>query len=248
MTPDIQSYVLQLPLLLKALATPALFYEVGVLVLAGFLAWVIHRTMRDSLHAGLVAASSKGLRHLTLRTAQRILLPATMLLGVLVGRSALSSAQLPVGLLDVAVPLLLSLVAIRLLVYVLRKGFPVTPALKTWENLISGSIWAMVALHLLGWLPAVEATLDGLAFNIGASRISVLATIKLVALVALLLTLAFWVSGVLERRMRASTHMTPSLQVAFGKFSKVFLITLAFLLAIDAVGIDLTTLKIGRAS
>ncbi|MGE0014171.1 MAG: mechanosensitive ion channel family protein, partial [Azoarcus sp.] len=64
------------------------------------------------------------------------------------------------------------------------------------------------------------------------------------ALVALLLTLAFWVSGVLERRMRASTHMTPSLQVAFGKFIKVFLITLAFLLAIDAVGIDLTTLTV----
>ncbi len=244
MSPDIQSYLQRLPELLTELATVELFYELGVLALAGLIAWVIHRTMRESLRAGLEAASSKGLRHLTLRTAQRILLPATMLLGVLVGRGALRSAQLPVGLLDVAVPLLLSLVAIRLLVYVLRKGFPVTPALKTWENLISGSIWAMVALHLVGWLPAVEATMDELAFNIGASRISLLATVKLVALVALLLTLAFWVSGVIERRMRASTHMTPSLQVAFGKFSKVFLIALAFLLAIDAVGIDLTTLTV----
>ena len=244
MAPDVQSYLMQLPQRLQQLASPELFYELGILLVAGVVAWLIHRTMRDTLHAGLEVASAKGFRHLTLRTAQRILLPATMLVGVLIGRGALSSMDLPVGLLDVAVPLLLSLVAIRLLVYVLRKGFPVTPMLKTWENLISGSIWVMVALHLVGWLPAVEATLDELAFNIGSSRISLLATIKLVALVALLLTLAFWVSGVIERRMRASAHMTPSLQVAFGKFSKVFLIALAFLLAIDAVGIDLTTLTV----
>lgn len=86
--------------------------------------------------------------------------------------------------------------------------------------------------------------LAGLAFNIGSSRVSMLPTIKLVALIALLLTLAFWISGVLEWRMRASAYMNPSLQVAFGKFSKFFLIGLALLLAIDAVGIDLTTLTV----
>lgn len=241
---DIQFYLRQLPQLLEKFATLELFYQLAVLALSAGGAWTIHRLMSGFLRSSVEAAASSGLRHLTLRTAQRILLPATMLLGVLIGRGALRSMDLPVTLLNIAVPLLLSLVAIRLLVYILRKGFPVTPALKTWENLISGSIWVMVALHLVGWLPAVEATLDELAFNIGSSRISLLATIKLIALVALLLTLAFWVSGVIERRIRASAHMTPSLQVAFGKFSKVFLIALAFLLAIDAVGIDLTTLTV----
>lgn len=244
MDSGIQAFFRQLPHWIAARATPELFYELTVLAISALCAWLIHRTMSESLRAGLAAAAQKGLRHITLRTAQRILLPSTMLAGVLIGRSGLRSMQLPVGLLDIVVPLLVSLVAIRLLVYVLRKGFPVTPALKTWENLISGTIWVMVALHLLGWLPAVEATLDEFAVNIGSSRISLLAAIKLVALVALLLMLAFWLSGFIERRIRTSTRMTPSSQVAFGKFSKVFLITLAFLLAIDAVGIDLTTLTV----
>ena len=53
----------------------------------------------------------------------------------------------------------------------------------------------MVALHLVGWLPAVETALDDIAISMGGSRISLLATIKLLALIAVLLTLAFWVSG-----------------------------------------------------
>jgi small-conductance mechanosensitive channel len=63
-------------------------------------------------------------------------------------------------------------------------------------------------------------------------------------LVGLLLGLAFWISATLERRMKASTHVTPALQVALSKFSKFFLITIAFLLALNAVGIDLTTLTV----
>ncbi|MCP5295411.1 MAG: mechanosensitive ion channel [Rhodocyclaceae bacterium] len=241
---DFQALVDRLPALLAALTAPALLYQVGVLLVSALATWLLHRIYNEPLRARIYGHPQHSLRRFSLRTLQRVLLPAAMLVGVLVGRGILRTMQHPVHLLDAAVPLLISLAAIRLLVYGLRKGFPVTPQLKAWENIIAGSIWAMVALHLVGWLPAVETALDDIAISMGGSRISLLATIKLLALIAVLLTLAFWVSGVIERRMRASPNMTPSLQVAFGKFSKVFLIGLAFLLAIDAVGIDLTTLTV----
>ena len=241
---DIRALLDRMPSLVAVITAPAFLYQAGVLLASALATWLLHHLYNESLRARIYARPQHSLGRFLLRTLQRVLLPASMLVCVLLGRGILGSMGQPVGLLEVAVPLLVSLAAIRLLVYGLRKGFPVTPQLKAWENIIAGSIWVMVALHLLGWLPAVEATLDEIAITMGSSRISLLATIKLIALIAVLLTLAFWVSGVIERRMRASPNMTPSLQVAFGKFSKVFLITLAFLLAIDAVGIDLTTLTV----
>ena len=232
------------PQAMEALMSAAVLYQLGVLLAGAGLAWLFHILFKARLRARSDGYARNDLRRLMLRTVQRLLLPVSMLGGVLVGRGVMRSLGHDTTVLDVAVPLLVSLAAIRLLVYLLRKGFPVTPALKAWENIIAATIWGLVALHLVGWLPAVEAALDGFAFNVGSSRVSVLSTIKLIALISILLTLAFWISGVIERRMRASAHMNPSLQVAFGKFSKFFLIALAFLLAIDAVGIDLTTLTV----
>jgi small-conductance mechanosensitive channel len=217
----------------------AAWYQMLVLLLAAGGAWLLHRYLDQRM-----AVEAVGLRRFTLRTAQRVMFPFTMLLGVLMGRAILGEAEVPVVVLDVAVPLLLSLAAIRFLVYVLRRAFPITPALKAWENITSFTVWGVVALHLLGWLPAVLTAMDELAIQLGTTRISLLSSIKLVLLVGLLMTLAFWISALLERRMRASSHVTPALQVAFAKFSKFFLLTLAFLLALNAVGIDLTTLTV----
>ncbi|MCB1905896.1 MAG: mechanosensitive ion channel [Rhodocyclaceae bacterium] len=244
MESTISEIVEQAGRLLAELATPAVYHQLAVLMVAAVCGWMAGRYVDRTLQRRLAEASSVGLRRFALRTAQRLLYPAVLLLLILLGRGFLLARHAPTALLDVAVPLLLSLAAIRLAIYVLRKGFPVTPALKAWENIITGVVWVTLALHLVGWLPAVADTLDALAFKVGNSRVSLLATLQLVGLIALLLTLAFWVSGVIERRMRASPYVTPSLQVALGKFSKFFLITLAFLVAIDAAGIDLSTMAV----
>ena len=131
-----------------------------------------------------------------------------------------------------------------MLVYILRKGFAPTPMLKAWENIISTSVWVIVALYLLDVLPVVLTTLDGLAFNLGKARISVLSVIKFLLLVALLFTLAMWLSAIIERRMRRTNYLSPSVRVGLSKFSKFLLIGLAFFIALDAVGIDLTALTV----
>lgn len=171
-------------------------------------------------------------------------MPLNLLLLMMIGRSLMLTSELPTQLLDLAIPLLMSLAGIRLLVYLLRKGFPVTPALKAWENLISLSIWTLVALHLLGILPPILQLLDSLAIEFGDNRISVLYVLKLMLLVAVMMTLAFWLSALLDRRLRQSRYVPPGLQVAMAKFSRFFLLTLAVLLSLNLVGIDLTTLTV----
>lgn len=227
---------------LGGLNQPALWWQLGVLLLSALLAWLVHHRL-----SRLVASRPEeltGLKRLTLRSVQRILWPLSMLLGVLAGRAGLTHLGHASPVLGFAVPLLLSLAAIRFVVYVLRKGFAPSPLLKAWENLVSTAVWSIVALHLLGWLPAVTQALDGLAFQLGAARVSLLAVIKLVLLVALLLTLALWLSGLVERRVRASAHLGLGAQEGLAKFTKFFLLTLAVLLSLNAVGIDLTALTV----
>ena len=227
-----------------ALNQPENWYQLAVLLIALVGAWFAHRLLDARLGGEAAESEATGLRRFTLRSAQRVLLPLSMLLAVLVGRAILDAIEINTAVLGLAVPLLMSLAAIRLVIYALRKGFTMTPALKAWENLVSSSIWAVLALHLLGWLPGVMAALDAVALNLGATRISLLAAIKLVLAVALLMTLAFWMANVIDRHMKASAYFNPAVQVAFAKFSRFFLVTLAVLLSLNAVGIDLTALAV----
>lgn len=223
---------------------PGFWWQVAVLVLAAAGAVLVHRTLSLNLSVQAEAGEDYTVRYLALKTLQRILFPLGMLLGVLAGRALLLHQDKAVGVLDLAMSLLVSLATIRILVYFLRKTFRPGLAVKAWENLIATSVWIVVALHILGWLPAVLAGLDGVALKVGDTRISVLSVIQLVLSVALLWLLALWLSRVIEQRISRSAYVDPGMQVVLIKLSKFALLVLAFLLALNAVGIDLTALAV----
>ena len=223
---------------------PGLWWEVAVLVLAAASALLVHRLLSQRLVERTARNAEFAMRHLALKALQRILTPLTMLVSVLVGRALLANQGMSVRVLDLAVPLLISLATIRIVVYFLRKTFRPGPVVKAWENLIATSVWIVVALHLLGWLPAVLQGLDGMAMEMGGKRISVLAVGKLVLAVAVLWMLALWLARLIENRISQAEYVNASMQVAMVKLSKFLLLLLAFLLALDAVGIDLTALTV----
>lgn len=229
---------------LAVIRNPGFWWELGVLGLAAAGALLVHRTLKQSLVVRSEQSAEYTVRHLAMKTLQRILFPISMLLGVLAGRALLLHYGYSVNLLDLAVPLLASLATIRIFVYFLRKTFRPGPAVKAWENLIATSVWVVVALHLLGWLPAVLEGLDGMAMKVGSSRISALATIKLLLAVALLWLLAQWLGRVIENRINRTEFANAGMQVALVKLSKFVLLVLVILLALDAVGIDLTALTV----
>jgi small-conductance mechanosensitive channel len=189
-------------------------------------------------------SASTGLRHLAIRSAQRLQWPLTALLLLVSGRAVMEWYALPVVLLDIAVPILVAWAVVRLSVYVLRKAFTVNPLLKSSEHVLALAVWGLVMLHLIGWLPGILEVLDGMAMQLGETRISVLSVFKLLLIVAIAFTLAIWLSEAISRQMRKSVGISPSMQVGINKFSRFLLITLAFLLALNAVGIDLSSLAI----
>jgi len=216
-----------------------------IIVILGSLAiaWLTSRSLL--LQASRRHIEDKGgIRKFTLRSIERIIFPISAILVILLGSSVFRTLGLPVKLFQLAMPLLLSLAGIRLLVYILRKGFAPTPMLKAWENMISTVVWIIVALYLLGVMPAVLTTLNSVGFSLGKSRVTALSVINFLLLVALLFTLAMWLSATIERHMQRSRYINASLRVGLSKFSKFFLIGLSFLIALDAVGIDLTALTV----
>ncbi len=179
-----------------------------------------------------------------LRGSNRIAFPMSMLLYLLVTRFIIEQFGVNVTVLNIFTPLLLSMAAITLTIYVLRTGFSPSAALRAWEGFISLSIWGLVALHLIGWLPDIIQGLDNLAINFGESRISLLSILELLIAVIFFIVMANWLTRLIESNARRSPHINPSMRVMLTKISKFALYGLAFLFALKSVGIDLTTFAV----
>ena len=220
---------------------PQFWLQVGLLVVAGVVALLVHRWLGGRFRG---EAAGVGLRKLTRRSLQRLAFPLVLLAVALLGRAVTGSLGLPTALLDIAVPLMLSLAAVRVVIYMLRKGFAPSPTLKAWENIIAFTIWVVVALHLLNWLDPVTKALDGLGFQLGSVRITALASIKVVMFLAFLFTAALWLAKMVEQRLARSQTMSPTMKVGVSKFVKFILVTLAALMTVEAAGIDLTAFAV----
>lgn len=238
-----QSALNWLQLQLELLLSPATWWQLAILLLAAVAASLVNRRIQNLLETQ-ASATLRGFRHIAVRSAQRLLWPLIALAIALPAKAILAWYQLPLQLLQIAASILWALALIRFSVYLLRKAFTINPLLKSSENALSMLVWAGVVLHLLGWLPSVLLFLDSLAFTLGDSRISVLSVMKLLLLVIFAFTVAIWMSDVISRQLRQSANISPSMQVGFNKFSKFILLTLAFLFALNSVGINLNSLAV----
>ena len=134
--------------------------------------------------------------------------------------------------------------AIKFTIFVLRTGFSPSQALKAWEGFISLSVWSLVALHLIGWLPDVIQALDDLAITFSGSRLSLLSILELLISIVFFIVLASWLTRLIESQTRRSIHINASMQVMLTKVSKFSLYGLAILFALKSVGIDLTAFAV----
>jgi len=222
----------------------SLVAQICALLLAYGVALLIKRWYLKRYSISADTEQPRGLRHLTRRTIERIILPLGMLALVSALRGVIAVFGFNVYLLNIAIPVLASLAVIRVTIYLLRKALVDSPAIKAWEQAVSITVWIVVALHLLGWLPGVLSALDALAMTVGETRISVLSVLNLLLMVSLMIAMALWLSHLIERRMAKSRHISRTLQVGIAKFSKFFLLMLAFLLALDSVGFNLSSLAV----
>lgn len=226
------------------LATGNSLIQLVIIALCALLAWYANQHWQTFIRKKFGEKERKGLYRTAMRGAGRLVFPLSMLLVLLIARGIFGQFSVQTALLDILTPLLLSLAAIRVSVYLLRRVFSPSSALRAWEGVISTGAWIVVALHLVGWLSELLNALDAIAFELGDGRFSLLTMLKLGLAAAVFVVVASWLSKLIERRAKQSVHISPSMRVGLVKISKFFLYSLAILIALGSVGIDLTSLTV----
>ncbi|NMF90816.1 mechanosensitive ion channel family protein [Aromatoleum petrolei] len=223
------------------LQSPSLLWQLGALAGCLALAWLIERAMLERVaRRGDAATAAQRFGRSGLR---RVLFPLLALIFVFAARAVLAKYQ-TVHLLNLAVPLLTSFAAIRFVVFTVRQGIGRSSWLGNFERIFASLAWAVVALHILGWLPEVIDALESVSFKIGSQRLSLWTLIQGLGLVMFTLLIALWAAGALERRLSVAAGLDDSMRLVLMRVAKALLIVVAVLVALPMVGIDLTTLSV----
>jgi len=172
-----------------------------------------------------------------------VLFPVLALALALIARQFLVGV-VKVAVFKLAIPILTSLVLIRLTVRVLSAAFPDNAWMRAIERTVSWFAWIVVVLWVTGVMPAVMEQLDGVRWKIGNAQISLRNMIEGSLTAAVVMVLALWVSAAVERRIIRGTGDDLSMRKMVSNIVRAVLLFIGLLLAMSAVGIDLTALSV----
>ncbi len=168
--------------------------------------------------------------------AEYLAMPVVWLALLWLALTVVGLSERPNALLRTAVTLVAAWIAIHL-----ASQFVRNPA---WAKLIAWAAWSLAALSIVDLLEPTIAVLDAAAIPIGADEISLWDVIRSTIALAVLLSVALYLASLIESRIRTSQTLSPTVQVLFTKSLKAVLISLAVIVAINSVGIDLTALAV----
>lgn len=222
--------------LIGELATPHGWWAAGAVAVCLGIAFYAAGWIERRLEA-------RGPERLAVAWAQRVAWPL-MALGLMVVARAVLGRFVPVSLLSVVIALMVSLAGVRTLVLILRQTFRQARWVASFERTISTVIWSMVALHVLDLLPVLLDTLESIAIPLGKTKLTVLQIITGVLTVGLAGVIALWISNALDAKLAGTVGVDPSARVVIGRIAQPLLMTLALMIALPMIGIDLTTLSV----
>ncbi|MBT9551927.1 MAG: mechanosensitive ion channel [Hydrogenophaga sp.] len=225
---------------LAGFTEPTVGAELAALAACVLLAWGLSAVLRRAL--GMKDEKSSVLfGH---RLFDGVMFPLLLLTLAYIARSLLSQ-QLPLAVFRVAIPVLVSLVAIRVGVKVLQVAFPLATWIKPLERTISWVAWGAMVLWVSGLLPVVLNELDQITWKIGGSVLSLRTLIEGALTASAVLILSLWVSAAIESRLlRSAVGGDLSLRKAVSNAMRALLMFLGLIIALTTVGIDLTALSV----
>ena len=220
------------------LSTPAILWQIAIIIAAVVIAMSINGALRK-----YVLQRAPEQWKLTIGSINRMLFPLSCLAFVLFSQWILSGWQ-HIGLLKLAGKLLLAMAAIRLIVYLLRYLFSPGGWLKALESVIAWSIWGILALYFTGLLPQIIQGMQDMQFNIGKNQVNLLLVLQALFTVIVTIFIALWLSRVLENKLMRADQVNVNLRVVLGKIIRIVLLFIATLIALSAVGLDITLLSV----
>lgn len=220
------------------MGTAAALWQLGIIVAAAMLSLLMNGALR-----GYVMRNAPEKWQHGIESINRVLFPMSMLAMVLVSEWVLDHWQ-HTSLLHLASKLLIAMAAVRLVVYAVRFILAPGGLLKALENTASTLIWSLLALHLSGLLPGILDKLEAIEFNIGKSPVNLLMILQGFITILVTIFVAMWLSRLIENKLMRIENLDASTRVVLTKVLRVSMLFIAVLIALSAVGLDLTLLSV----
>ena len=225
-----------------AVTRPVVLGEFLLMLASGLLAWGVTALLRR--HRALPAQAQPGIL-LGRRGVDGVLFPLLWLTLAWLARLVWLRWEASAPLLRVALPVLLALLVIRVGVKVLQAAFPRARFVRALERSISWLVWGLWVLWLSGLLPVLLEEADHLTWKVGAATLSLRSLLEGGLNVVIALLLALWLSSAIESRLlREVGGGTLSMRKMLANATRAVLVFVAVLVALSAVGIDLTALSV----
>jgi small-conductance mechanosensitive channel len=222
-----------------ALSRPAALLELGTLALCGVAAWAL-----AALICRAAGSRDKASIMFGRRIVDGVLFPLLLLCLAYVAR-ALLARWVALVVFKIAMPVLLSLLLIRFGVKVLQAAFHETPLIRLLERTISWVAWLAMVLWVSGLLPALLEELDQISWKVGGANLSVRTMLEGTLTAGAVLIFTLWISSGIEARLlRSATGGELSLRKAVSNATRALLMFVGLLLALSAVGFNLSALSV----
>ncbi len=222
-----------------ALARPTALTELAVMVACLGLAWCLVWLVRKAV--GTPDEKSILFGH---RLIDGVLFPLVLLSLAYAARGLLVQ-WIPVAVFRIVIPVLVALVAIRIGVKVLQAAFDESKLVRALERTISWVAWIAMVLWVSGLLPVLLEEADQIAWKVGTAKLTVRNIIEGGLTAGLVLIMTLWISSSIEGRLlKSATGAELSVRKAISNALRALLMFVGLMLALSAVGIDLTALSV----
>lgn len=221
---------------LGGLVQPGALAEAAVLGGCLGVAWIVVRLLRGkTVPVGSIWFGR--------RIVDGVLFPM-LALALAFGARAALAGTVKLAVFKLAIPILLSLLVIRLTVRVLGASFPDSQWMRVIERSVSWVAWLAVVLWVTGVLPLVLDAMDEVRWKAGTAQVSLRNVVEGTLTAGLVLVGALWVSAAIEKKLLRGTGDDLSIRKMAANLVRVVLLFVGLLLALSAVGIDLTALSV----
>ncbi len=223
-----------------ALTRPAALVELAVLLLCVLVAWLLVRLMRRG-------SGMEGVRRSILfgeRAVDGVLFPA-LLLCLAFAAEAVLKHRMGLVVFRLAIPVLVALLGIRAGVKVLQVAFKDAPLVRFTERTISWLAWGGLVLWVSGLLPMILEELDQIGWKVGTAHMTARNLLEGILTTGAVLLVTLWISSTIESKLlKSATGAELSLRKAVSNAVRALLLFFGLLVALSAVGIDLTALSV----
>ena len=218
--------------------SPWFYFQLGLILVGAGLAFAVNAIVHARIDTSSFAEDWPAPLRLFVRTLIGSTAATVFAVMMVLERAAMVAATWPSRsyLLAVAAKLALAWLIIRLVTSGIRNTFVV--------RLVSVMAWLAAALSILGKLePTIEA-LDSVSIVLGGFKLTPLLLLNFAVILIIALWLANVISNFAESRITQSADLTPSIQVLLVKMIRLGLLVFAVIVAMGAVGINLSALAI----